>query len=106
MNNGRPETPGVTTREFYDRDNDRLYIHHSQDVSDLLDENNFAKGVGNNGFSQSRLWRRIGSIPCIVVEKVLREHGVNMLENSSEAEKYIRRFLENNKKLMTVDKIG
>lgn len=93
------------SQEFYDRDTDTLRIQHVEDVEPLLDENAAIRNSGMNGFSPSRNWRKIGSIPCVVVEKILREHGVNIMDGSPEAQKYVRRFLENNKKLMTVDKI-
>jgi hypothetical protein len=76
-----------------------------EDVEPLLDENANLRNSGANGFSKSRNWREIGSIPCIVVEKILREHGVNIMDGSPEAQKYIRKFLSNNKKFMTVDRI-
>ena len=91
--------------EKYDKDIDRLYIQKSQDIEPVLEENLAHRNAGNNGYGKSRNWRKIGSIPCIVVEKILREHGVNIMENSPEAEKYIRKFLQLNPKFMTVDKL-
>jgi hypothetical protein len=93
------------TQEFYDRDTGTLRILHTEDVEPLLDENAGLRNSGVNGFSKSRNWRKIGSIPCVIVEKILREHGVNILDGSPEAQKYIRKFLNNNKKLMTVDRL-
>lgn len=83
----------------------KMYIRKSEDVEALLEENADARNQGNNGYGRSRLWRKIGSIPCIVVEKILREHGVNILDGSPEADRYIREFLQKNNKFMTVDRL-
>jgi len=83
----------------------KMYIKRSEDIESLLEENNDARNNGTNGYGKSRLWRKIGSIPCIVVEKILREHGVNILDGSPEAEKYTIEFLQKNRKFMTVDKL-
>jgi len=83
----------------------KMYIKRSEDIESLLEENNDARNNGTNGYVKSRLWRKIGSIPCIVVEKILREHGVNILDGSPEAEKYTIEFLQKNRKFMTVDKL-
>ena len=93
------------TFEKYDHNEDRLYIQHVEDVEPLLDENKEVKNSGTNGYSESRLWRKIGSIPLIVAEKILREHGVNILDGSAESRKYIREFLQKNPAFMTVDKL-
>jgi hypothetical protein len=83
----------------------KMYIRRSENIEALLEENNDARNNGTNGYGKSRLWRKIGSIPCIVVEKILREHGVNILDGSPEAEKYTMEFLQKNPKFMTVDKL-
>lgn len=83
----------------------KMYIRRSEDIESLLEENAEARSRGNNGYGKSRLWRKIASIPCIVVEKILREEGVNILDGSPEAERYIRKFLQDNYKFRTVDKI-
>lgn len=91
------------TKEYFK--NGVLHIHHVEDVEPLLDENEADRNNGTNGFSTGRTYRKIGSIPLIIVEKVLREKGINLLENSPAARKYCREFLQKNKKLMTVDKL-
>lgn len=83
----------------------KMFIRRSEDVETLLEDNAYARNHCNNGYGKSRVWRRIGSIPCIVVEKILREHGVNILDGSPEADRYVRRFLQQNNKFMTVNKI-
>ena len=83
----------------------KMYIKRSEDIESLLEENADARNNGTNGYGKSRLWRKVGSIPCIVVEKILREHGVNILDGSPEAEKYTMEFLRKNPKFMTVNKL-
>lgn len=84
----------------------KLFIKNVQDIEPVLDENAYARNhQGNNGFGKSRVWRKIGSIPMIMVEQILREKGVNILDGSPEADKYIRKFLDDNYKFRTVDKI-
>jgi len=83
----------------------KMYIKRSEDIESLLEENADARNNGTNGYGKSRLWRKVGSIPCIVVEKILREHGVNILDGSAEAEKYTMEFLRKNPKFMTVNKL-
>ncbi len=84
----------------------KLFIKNVQDIEPVLDENAYARNhQGNNGYGKSRVWRKIGSIPMIVVEQILREKGVNILDGSPEADKYIRKFLDDNYKFRTVDKI-
>ena len=94
------------TIHSFDHTENKMYIKRVEDVEPLLDENAYARNhQGNNGFGKSRLWRKIGSIPCIVVEKILREKGINILDGSPEADKYIVEFLQKNPKFMTVNKI-
>lgn len=90
--------------EFFE--DGKLFIKNVEDIESVLDENAYARNhQGNNGFGKSRVWRKVGSIPCVVVEQILREKGVNILDGSPEADKYIRKFLDDNYKFRTVDKI-
>lgn len=89
----------------YHFDGNKMYIKRFEDVEPVLEENLMARNQGNNGYGKSRLWRKIGSIPCIVVEKILREHGINILDGSPEADKYVKEFLRKNPKFKTVDKL-
>jgi len=90
----------------FDRADNKMYIQRVEDIEPLLDENAYARNhQGNNGFGKSRNWRKIGSIPMIIVEKALREEGVNILDGSPEADRWVRKFLDDNYKFRTVDKI-
>ena len=93
-----------TSREVWDNERG-LIVYQEQDVEPLLDENHADRTSGNNGYSQSRNWRRIGSIPNIFLDKYMRETGVNVYDGSPEAQRVIRKILEDNYKFRTVDKI-
>jgi len=106
-----PQRPIEKPVEYSDFDEDivfkdgKMYIRRSEDISSLLEENADARSNGTNGYGKSRVWRKIGSIPLIIAEKLLREHGVNIIDGSPEAEKYTMEFLRKNPKFMTVDKL-
>jgi hypothetical protein len=93
-----------TSREVWDQERG-LVIHYEQDVEPLLDENHADRTSGNNGYSASRVWRRIGSIPNIFVEQAMKETGINVFDGSPDAQKVLRKILEDNYRFRTVDKI-
>jgi hypothetical protein len=82
-----------------------LIIHHEQDVEPLLDENHADRTSGNNGYSQGRTWRRIGSIPNIFIDQHMRETGINLLDGSPESQRELKKILQNNYKFRTVEKL-
>ena len=96
-----PET-GVTTEHFFE--GNRMTIRRTQDVEPVIDEATAVRNMGRNGFSEDRHFRKIGSIPLMVVDKVLRERGINLMENSEEARKESRKILNEYNKFRTVDK--
>jgi len=90
----------------FDRAENKMYIKRFEDVESVLEENAYARNhQGNNGYGKSRIWRKIGSIPCIVEEKILREHSVNILDGTAKSDKYVKKFLKQNPKFMTVNKL-
>jgi len=92
------------SREVWDHERG-LSIHYEQDVEPLLDENHADRTSGNNGYSAGRTWRRIGSIPMIFIEKVMNETGINLLDGSPDAQRELRRLLQENYRFRTVEKI-
>lgn len=91
-------------KEHYDHNEKKLFIQTIEDVEPILEENAIHRAAGNNGFSKERTFRKIASIPLILVEKWMREDGVNVFKlRGEEGEKYIRRKLAENPKLMTVN---
>lgn len=93
-----------TSREVWDHEQG-LIVHQEQDVEPLLNENHADRTSGNNGYSQFRTLRRIGSIPMIFIEKVMNERGINLLDGSPDAQKELRKLLHEYPAFKTVDKI-
>ena len=92
--------------EKFDAATNTFYVEHREDVEPLIDENTDMKNSGSDGWSPSRNWRKIGSIPLIVVEQVLRTEGINLMDNKNpEAIKRARRWLNENNKFKTTTKI-
>lgn len=80
-------------------------MHHRRvtaDVEHTIEENNDIRNNGRNGFSPERTFRKIGSIPMIFLNEAIKE-GINPLDGSPEAEKWVKKFLQDNPKFMTVD---
>jgi len=92
------------SREVWDHERG-LIVHQWQDVEPLLEENHADRTSGNNGYSKSRVWRRIGSIPNIVIDEYMRKTGTNLLDGSPDAQKGLRKLLQEHYKFRTVDKL-
>jgi hypothetical protein len=90
---------GQLIEELWDSSSKKLIIRTTENVEPLLDEIALEKGLGNNGWSTTRTWRKMGSIPCLEIERVLREEGINMMDNSPEAQKRVRKYFRDNNKL-------
>ena len=92
------------TREVFDAATNTLYVEHREDVEPLMNGIAEFKGENTDGYNKERTWRKIGSIPLIVVEKVLREEGINLMGSDSKAIARARQWLNDNYKFRTVDK--
>ena len=66
-----------------------------------LEELAHERGMGNQGWSKGRTWRKMGSIPNLEIERILREEGINLIQNTPETQKRIRRYFTDNPKLST-----
>ena len=68
------------TRYFdYDPNNDTAIIHSEQDVSLILEANKVLQndeGLTKQGIKNS--WWHYAQIPNIIIEKWIRDHGVNL----------------------------
>lgn len=71
----------------------------TQDNIPILDENYVRRMNANNGFSEKRLFRKIGSVPLLAVLEA-KQKGYDM-----DDPKDIKRFLQDNPDYMTVEKI-
>jgi len=65
-------------RFHYDAAEDRLIIERVEDVEPVLDANKRAFDVDNKRFGKGPM-HKMASIPMIVIEKVKRETGVDLL---------------------------
>jgi hypothetical protein len=95
-----------SVRKVYDYDV-HTKMHHERtimDVESIVDENTDVRNNGNNGFSKERNFRKIGSIPMLLLNEAFKE-GINPMDGSPEADKWLRKFLQANPKFMTVDRL-
>lgn len=94
----------IKTETHYDEIEDRLFVKREQDVEAILDTNKELANDGTKGFSTSGDFRRVASIPLIVIEKWMKEDGVNFFQlQGLERTKYLRRKLNDidNRHLLT-----
>ena len=71
-------------------------------MESVLEENAVHRSAGNNGFSRERTFRKIGSIPMIMLDDAFRQ-GINPMDGSPEGQKWVMKLLADNPKLRTVD---
>lgn len=64
-------------REIYD-ELDGVVVRATQDVTPILDYNKAAQNDGTNGYTPSRDLRKIATVPNIIIEKWLNDHGVDV----------------------------
>lgn len=67
---------GINTGIDYDPVDDEAMIVHQQDCEPTLQLNKQLYNDGTNGYGPTREWRRIASIPNIILEKWLKEEGI------------------------------
>jgi hypothetical protein len=81
---------GWTEKTTYSDSDKSCTIHLSADVQDTIDDNKRLFNM-NDGYSKSREWRRVASIPLIVVELWKKQYGVNPMK--PENSKLLKRLL-------------
>lgn len=70
---------GIETWHHYDAETDRTTIESVQDVSAILELNKARQNEGDGGYAtKDRDWRRVASIPNVVIEKWLREDRIDV----------------------------
>lgn len=92
---------GQLITEHWDWKEQKLLIHKQEDVTPLLEELAHERGMGNAGWSKGRTWRKMGSIPNLEIERILREEGINLMHNTPETHKRLRQYFSDNPKLST-----
>lgn len=89
---------------FFDGPNShRMIIRHTEDVEPVIDNVTEDKNSRRNGFGKSKNFRKIGSIPLIVVHQWLTEKGIDLMAPGNE--KYVRQALNEMNKFRTVDRM-
>ena len=88
---------------FEGLNSERMIIRRSEDVEPVIDDVTAFKNSSRNGFTASKNFRKIGSIPLIVIHQWLTEKGIDLMDPANE--KHIRQALNEMTKFRTVDKV-
>jgi hypothetical protein len=67
---------GISTGLEYDPIDDTLDVVSVQDCTPTIELNKKLYNDGTNGYGPTREWRRVASIPNIILEKWLKEEGI------------------------------
>lgn len=81
---------------------EKMIIKYTEDVEPIIETVTAERNDRRNGFGKSKNWRKIGSIPLIVVHQWLVEKGIDLMAPGNE--KYVRQALNEMSKFRTVDK--
>ena len=71
------EVNSIETTADYDEMADRLIVKRVQDVEPILERNKRLQ-ADHDGFTPSRNMKWVGSIPNIIIEKWMRELGIDV----------------------------
>jgi hypothetical protein len=94
----------MSTDEFFfeGKFSEKMIIRRTEDVESVIEEVARYKNASRNGFSQGGTWRKIGSLPAIIIEQWLREKGIDLMDPANI--KYVKQALNEMSKFRTVDK--
>jgi hypothetical protein len=67
---------GIRTGIGYDEGDDNIVIRSEQDCQPTIELNKKLMNDGTGGYGPTREWRRVASIPNIILEKWLKEEGI------------------------------
>lgn len=81
---------------------EKMIIKYTEDVEPVIEQVKEDRDLRTNGFGKSKNWRKIGSIPLVIVHKWLVEKGIDLMAPGNE--KYVRQALNEMSKFRTVDK--
>jgi hypothetical protein len=81
---------------------EKMIIKYTDDVEPIIEQVKEDKELRTNGFGKSKNWRKIGSIPLVIVHQWLVEKGIDLMAPGNE--KYVRQALNDMSKFRTVDK--
>jgi hypothetical protein len=94
----------MTERRTISMEDGVIHQRVTHDIEHIVENNLVHKVAGNNGFGPTRNFRKIGSIPMHLLNEAFKK-GINPLDGSPEGQKWIKKYLQENKKFMTVDTI-
>ncbi len=72
---------GTATGIGYDPVDDELTVVNQQDCEPTIELNKKLYNDGTEGYGPTREWRRIASIPNIILEKWLKEEGIRFWDS-------------------------
>ena len=84
----------IGRKTVFEKDGRLMKVQTTHDVEPVIDD---VAEVEDKGFSTSRNYRRIGSIPMAIVDEQFRL-GNNILDGSPRAAKWCRDWLKENTK--------
>jgi len=67
---------GISTKIGIDEAEDKIVISRFSDVEPIIQHNKILMNDGTNGYGPTREWRRVASIPNVILEKWLLEEGI------------------------------
>jgi hypothetical protein len=76
---------GILQRMIMDETEDVLVVKSTADVEPFLEQNKAdmrASEEGSRGYTPSRDLQRVASIPNIIIEKWLKEEGINVFDEN------------------------
>ena len=89
-------------KEIYDHKENVLTRIITEDVEPIIDHATAIRNNTDNGFSKSRDFRKIGSVPLIIIDQWMQD-GFNPFRTDPWTSKEIKRRLNEFSKFRTVD---
>lgn len=95
------QNSGVGKEYVFEQDG-QFYLKHTQSmdsIRDVLEQNTIERNAGNNGYGETREWRKIASIPVMLDYEFTKKYGKHYLRDP----KVLRRILLEHSALRTCD---
>lgn len=92
----------VSTRVHYHDPDDRMVIERVQDVAPYLERNKRDQAANVQGAKRSADMRRVASIPLVVVEKWLKEEGLDVF-NPDHEKRLLRKLQDPDNRFLRTD---
>lgn len=88
---------------FEGKNSERMIIRRTEDVESVIENVAFERNEMRNGFTKQGQFRKIGSLPAIIIEQYLREKGIDLMDPANI--KHVKKILNDMNKFRTVDKM-